>query len=255
MDHTYAVETLTGFLGDVKAHRARLNDAMATAEGSWPLPPDDLTLKLIRARQIIVAYSPYALNELDEYSRKLDGYWNLVQQATTEALGLAASADEIAAFLRPASPSIAADALHPWVWEPAAQLWAAGAHRDAVLTAARTVNARLQQKLSRHDIGETDLCMQSFDPKPPSAGKPRFRFDGDRDTPTWKARQEGAKYFSAGAFLGIRNLAAHQETVTWTEQEALEYLASFSVVARWIEECSVETVSTDVTPTAGTNGA
>ncbi|WP_406414271.1 TIGR02391 family protein [Streptomyces halstedii] len=73
--------------------------------------------------------------------------------------------------------------------------------------------------------------------------KPRAPTRYCPDTPTWRARQEGAKYFSAGAFLGIRNLAAHQETVTWTEQEALEYLASFSVVARWIEECSVETAT------------
>nr|WP_275901613.1 TIGR02391 family protein [Streptomyces sp. S1D4-20] len=39
----------------------------------------------------------------------------------------------------------------------------------------------------------------------------------------------------------MRNLAAHEDEVSWTQQEALEYLATFSVIARWIEECMVET--------------
>ncbi len=29
----------------------------------------------------------------------------------------------------------------------------------------------------------------------------------------------------------------------WTEQEALEHLATFSVLARWIEECAVESAA------------
>ncbi|MES9519759.1 TIGR02391 family protein [Streptomyces capoamus] len=149
----------------------------------------------------------------------------------------------MAAFLRPRGPALAADTLHPWVWEPAAPLWAAEAYQDAVLAAARTVNRRLQQKLGRHDVGETDLCMQTFDMKEPVDGKPRLRFTGDRSTPSWRARQDGAKYTSAGAFLAIRNLAAHEDKVNWSQQEALEYLATFSLVARWIEECTVETTS------------
>ncbi|MGV9419935.1 TIGR02391 family protein [Streptomyces sp. NPDC003674] len=65
----------------------------------------------------------------------------------------------------------------------------------------------------------------------------------DRNTPTWRARQEGAKYLAAGAFLALRNVAAHEDEVTWTEQEALEHLATLSVLARWIEQCVVERVA------------
>ncbi|MEV5975781.1 TIGR02391 family protein [Streptomyces sp. NPDC052114] len=158
-------------------------------------------------------------------------------------LGILAAMDDWATRLLPDAPSLSADRLHPWVWEPAAPLWAAEARQDAVLAAARTVNRRLQQKLNRHDIGETDLCMQSFDLKDPVAGKPRLRFPGDRDTPTWRARQEGAKYVAAGAFLAIRNVAAHEDEVTWSEQEALEHLATLSVLARWVEECTVESAT------------
>ncbi|MET9510786.1 TIGR02391 family protein [Streptomyces flavidovirens] len=241
MDHSYATEKLTRFLTDVNALLAHMELAKSETGVDWPDWPQELTLDLPLMRRIVKAYSPHALGELHQYDSHSLAHWQLVRLAVTEALGHARSADEIAAFLRPTSPSIAADALHPWVWELAAPLWAAQAHQDAVLTAARTVNRRLQQKLDRHDTGETDLCMQSFDLKPPAPGKPRLRFDGDRDTQAWKARQEGAKYLAAGTFLGIRNLAAHEESVTWTQQEALEFLATFSVIARWIEECSVET--------------
>ncbi|NEA96021.1 hypothetical protein G3I22_27695 [Actinospica acidiphila] len=243
MDHAYAVETLSNFLEDVNAHLSKLEAANEDTSGSryWPDWPQNLAIELVRARAIIDAYVPQALTELGQYAPEGLGYWQLVRLATAEALGHAQHADEIAAFLRPASPVIQADALHPWVWQSAAPLWAAEAHQDAVLAAARTVNRRLQQKLGRHDIGEKDLCMQSFDMKAPEEGKPRLRFNGDRSTPTWRARQDGAKYTSAGAFLALRNLAAHEDEVDWSQQEALEYLATFSVVARWIEECVVET--------------
>lgn len=46
---------------------------------------------------------------------------------------------------------------------------------------------------------------------------------------------------TAGAFLAIRNVAAHEEDTDWGQQEALEYLATLSVIAHWIEECTVET--------------
>lgn len=45
---------------------------------------------------------------------------------------------------------------------------------------------------------------------------------------------------TAGFFLAIRNVAAHLDDAKWGAQEALEYLATLSVVAHWIEECTVE---------------
>jgi hypothetical protein len=155
-------------------------------------------------------------------------------------LGILAGMDEWAVRLAPDAPTLAADQLHPWVWEPAAPLWAAEARQDAILAAARTVNRRLQQKLNRHDVGEADLCLQTFEMKDPLPGKPRLRFPGDRSTPTWRARQDGAKYLGAGFFLAIRNVAAHEDAVSWSEQEALEQLSTLSVLARWITECAVE---------------
>ncbi|MEU6651306.1 TIGR02391 family protein [Streptomyces sp. NPDC046900] len=236
MDHAYAVEKLTKFIEGIDAHLDAIDDS---GSYNWPDPPRWLEVEEVRARLIENAYEP-GLGDYEQSGNRRD-LWVQARYPAIQALGRAQSAEEMAAFLRPTSPALTADTLHPWVWEPAAPLWAAEAYQDAVLAAARTVNRRLQQKLGRHDVGETDLCMQTFDMKAPVEGKPRLRFDGDRSTPTWRARQDGAKYTSAGAFLAIRNLAAHEDEVNWSQQEALEYLATFSVIARWIEECTVET--------------
>jgi hypothetical protein len=166
----------------------------------------------------------------------------MARNEVIRGLGILADMDEWAVRLAPDAPALAADQFHPWVWEPAAPLWSAEAYQDGVLAAARTVNRRLQQKLGRHDVGEADLCLQTFEMKDPVPGKPRLRFPGDRNTPTWRARQDGAKYLAAGTFLAIRNVAAHDDEVSWSEQEALEYLATLSVLARWIVECTVESV-------------
>ncbi|MFJ5064592.1 TIGR02391 family protein [Streptomyces nigra] len=87
---------------------------------------------------------------------------DMARDQVPRGLGILADMDEWAARLEPDAPTLPADQFHPWVWEPAAPLWGAEARQEAVLAAARTVNRRLQQKLGRHDIGETDLCMQAF---------------------------------------------------------------------------------------------
>ncbi|MFD4757190.1 TIGR02391 family protein [Streptomyces sp. NPDC058426] len=243
MDHAFAVRKLQEFLSLVGGYLLELDIASADVGAEWPEWPEQLVVQEAIARQIVNAYSPGLGDVEREETEHEASYWYRVRTAAAQALGMASSAEEIAAFLRPVSPSIAADSLHPWVWEPAAPLWAAEARQDAVLAAARTLNRRLQQKLDRHDIGETDLCMQAFDPQDAQSGKLRLRFPGDRATQTWRARQQGAKYFGAGVFLAIRNVAAHEEAVSWSRQDALEHLAALSVLARWIEECTAETAS------------
>jgi hypothetical protein len=49
--------------------------------------------------------------------------------------------------------------------------------------------------------------------------------------------------FGAGCFEGIRNPAAHVHGLDLSEQVALEQLAGFSLLARWIDECTVEAAS------------
>jgi hypothetical protein len=49
--------------------------------------------------------------------------------------------------------------------------------------------------------------------------------------------------FGAGCFQAIRNPVGHlpNEEHELTEQEALERLAAFSLLARWIQEATLET--------------
>lgn len=44
----------------------------------------------------------------------------------------------------------------------------------------------------------------------------------------------------AGCFAGIRNPATHEDRLDLTEQVALEQLATLSLLARWIDNCEVE---------------
>ena len=130
-------------------------------------------------------------------------------------------------------------------------LWDGGHYKQAVNAAAAAAEEQTQLKLRREDISGTKLYTEAFrlDTKP---GERRLRFthltemtaDGNL-TETWKSAHQGAMNFGQGCALGIRNLNAHG-TGELPEQEALEYLASLSVLARWVDAC-------EPVP-AGTNG-
>ncbi|MFB7829299.1 MULTISPECIES: TIGR02391 family protein [Streptomyces] len=253
MQHDWAIERLRQFVADVN-FLFEWTDAQRAVDpwGDTHLPehlgenaPDEdgLVRQEVVVLRIVEAYQ----EGLRPTSYRIDsprGRWEPAKEAALQALALAESAEELERFLRPTAPALSSDSLHPWVWEPARPLWTAGAHQEAVLSAARTVNARLQQKVQRHDISEADLVMQCFDLKDPQPAKPRLRVPGDdRSQPSWISAQEGAKFFGVGCFRAIRNLAAHLEKTSWSEQEALEYLAAFSALARWIDTAIVECAS------------
>ncbi|MFD3343181.1 hypothetical protein ACWHA6_12360 [Streptomyces anthocyanicus] len=115
MGHAYAVERLTSYLTEMNAHLARIELAKSETGVDWPDWPQELAAGMPLTRGIVSAYTPHGLSALHEYSIDSLAYWQLVRMAATEALGHARSADELAAFLRPTSPAMAAYALHPWV--------------------------------------------------------------------------------------------------------------------------------------------
>jgi hypothetical protein len=169
-------------------------------------------------------------------------YWEAFpKKAALQAIGVLTLGAEAHEKLRPDSPDLVADQFHPWVWEAAAPMWFAGSRQEAVNATARSVNARLQQKLGRHNASEATLVREAFSLDAPATGRPRLRFPGDRASDTWRSRQQGGMQLGAGCFAGIRNPAAHEDGLVLTEQVALEQLAAFSLLARWIDECEVET--------------
>lgn len=162
-------------------------------------------------------------------------------------------ADELEANLGPSAPDLRVDRMHPWIWRAARSLWESGHYADAVETAAKKVNAELQNKLDRRNASDAGLCAEAFSLKPPTPTAARLRFPGDdRTDETWIARQEGALAMSRGAFMAIRNPLAHRGDEDMPEHHALEMLSVFSIIARWIEECSVER---DAGPSATAGGS
>ena len=171
-----------------------------------------------------------------------DSYWiGLVLPRVLRATGIHEFGEEARHRMKPDSPDLAADQFHPWVWEAASPLWYAGSRQEAVNAAARSVNARMQQKCGRLDKSDTTLCRELFSLENPTPGRPRLRFSGgNRSDQTWRSRQQGAMEFGAGFFEGIRNPAAHEHGLVIPEYVALEQLAAFSLLARWIDGCEIE---------------
>lgn len=178
--------------------------------------------------------------QLRSYGRNSPNHWQSARLAALTTIGLLTVGAEAKRRMQPDAPELAADRFHHWVWDAARPMWNAGSWQTAVLHAAQSVNARLQQKLDRYDSSEAPLCQEAFsfdDPKPDRA---RLRFLGDRGTDTWKSLQGGALSFSVGCFKALRNPVAHNHEHPLQMQEALEQLAALSVLARWIDSCEVD---------------
>jgi hypothetical protein len=248
MDHAWAAQQLREFLGKIDVLNEMLNaegEEYKNLVSTHGFVADQLVTLDPIMRELMEAARP----GLGEYTEPADWpdseYWNdIVRPLVLRAIGIHELGEEAHRRMRPDSPDLVADQFHPWVWEAAAPLWYARSRQEAVHAAARSVNARMQQKRGHHDKSDAALCRELFSLDPPAPGRPRLRFGGyTRTDRTWRSRQQGAMDFGAGCFEGIRNLAAHVHGLDLSEQVALEQLAAFSLLARWIEECTVETVS------------
>lgn len=165
--------------------------------------------------------------------------WSNARDAAVRLLGILQGQQEAQEILAPAGPKLAANRLHPWVWEAAAKLWDDGHLRLAIQNAATAIDRKLQAKLSMVSKSGQALVTQAFQPAPPKANEKRLRLpqfvEGTED---WTSAHQGAMAFGQGCMLAIRNLATHRPSEP-EEQMALEQLASLSVLARWIDVAEV----------------
>jgi hypothetical protein len=266
MDHAWAAAQL-------KDVRTLLDDYFRL--DSWgeysDYPPDDEDLRihgdliekygpqpavgyiLISRNPIIRQLLEAALSGLADYPEPPEDGWDysvkywrqLVLPRVLRATGIHEFGEEARLRLKPDSPDLAADHLHPWVWEAASPLWYAGSRQEAVHAGARSVNARMQQKCGRDDKSDAALCRELFGLEDPKPNRPRLRFKSySPGSQTWRSKHQGAMEFGAGCFEAIRNPAAHEHGLILTEQVALEQMAAFSLLARWIDECEVQTAPT-----------
>ena len=251
MDHMWAANQLRVFV-------IKIDQLLKLASQSLPervsaqtvgVTPDIVADELITLDPVMrdlmnaarPGYGDYvSLEDAQAVPRSAD-YWELnVKPWALRAIGIHTFGAEAAERLRPDSPDLAAENFHSWVWKAAAPMWEASSKQAAVLAAAQSVNARLQQKLSRRDTADAKLCREAFSLNDAVPGQPLLRFPGDQTSETWRSRQNGAMQLGAGCFDGIRNPAAHEHRLQLPDQVALEQIAAFSVLARWIEECTVE---------------
>jgi hypothetical protein len=170
------------------------------------------------------------------------GYTSGVQiplRAVQKGLGILRDLNLWKAKLAPDAPSLVADQFHPRIWAAASVLWDTGQYRVAVGQAAIALSAHIAAKASSHATGRK-LVNEVLSPKNPEVGKTRLHMHGNKESETWKSRQDGLHLIAQGAFAGIRNVAAHDDE-EWPEQVALEHLAVLSVVARWADETELVT--------------
>ncbi|MFF6931526.1 TIGR02391 family protein [Streptomyces californicus] len=166
-------------------------------------------------------------------------YWRELE-ASTRAIAQLRAEQELAENLGSGAPQLDASTLHPWVWGSVQGLWGSGHYRQAVGMAAVAVNAQAQAKVGRKDLSESKLLGDAFSTKDPEPGKPRLRLAPKEDSDTWRSRHDGAAAFARGVYAGIRNPIAHEAGDELEENEALEQLAAFSILARWIDTATVE---------------
>lgn len=152
-------------------------------------------------------------------------------------------AAELAEKLGDNAPDMDAGNLHAWAWESGASYWNSGHFHQAVMQAAIRVNFETQSKLGRMDASEVDLFNQAFSLEAPKPGAPRLRLVKNDGGKTYENLHRGARSFADGLYTAIRNPGMHkpQESNGGAEQLALEQLAAFSLLARWVDQADVET--------------
>lgn len=169
--------------------------------------------------------------------------WEKYREAALRAKESLLRQEELRQNLGENAPEISAANLHPWVWNGASSLWQSGHYRSAVEDAAKKVNAETQNKVGRRDVSEIKLFQEAFSLDAPAEGKKRLRRMTPDNSDTYKSVQRGAMALAAGIYLGIRNPFNHEDPKDIDEQVALEYLAALSVLARWVDESTVEVAS------------
>lgn len=171
---------------------------------------------------------------------KSSARWKHLRDWAARGIAALERENELREKLGDTAPRVSAAAFHPWIWGGAASLWQSSHYREAVEGAIRKLNAETQNKLGRRDLSEIDLFNQAFSEQLPDPGKSRLHRMENDGSKTFRSVQRGARTFAEGVFGGIRNPLAHEMEQEMSEQQALEYLAALSVLARWVDGSTVE---------------
>lgn len=143
------------------------------------------------------------------------------------------------------------EALHPWVWHAAEDLWASEHWGEAVEAAAKVINAKMQDKVGRRDVSEVSLVNSAWSRGDPAPGKARLRVGDPSDPQTYTSLNEGALALGQAVYKLWRNPLAHLPA-KMRRQRALEGLAAASAFADLVD--TAEVIEVDTNTTGGNEG-
>ncbi len=244
MDIAWAREELAQFLKLTELYRPDDPPGVftVTSRRSNRGAQADIVVSAHVVEQILDRVLPRWRTEVPSDQNKTVNRWCQHREAAQRADAAMRRDAEVRARLGDDAPQLSAGVMHPWVWDGAKALWRSGHFREAVTAAARKVNAETQNKVGRRDLSETKLFQNAFSQSPPKAGEPRLRLMDDDGGDTFRSVHRGAMAFAEGCYAGIRNPNSHEDGLPeLPEHEALEQLAAFSVLARWVDTASLET--------------
>lgn len=238
LDELWAREELEKFI-ELTVMRNGSGDGYITMSDFTRAPDHEVVKQAQVVEKILDRVLPDWRSEISE--GLANNRWARHREAAIRAREELARGEEIRLHLGDGAPHMSAAELHPWVWTGARALWSSGHYLQAVFSAAVQVNAETQNKVARRDVSERKLFQEAFSEEPPAPGRPRLRLSPDDGGETYRSRQRGARALAEGIYAGIRNPIVHDPEFDITQQEALEYLAALSVLARWVDNAEVVT--------------
>lgn len=140
---------------------------------------------------------------------------------------------------------ISIEDMHPLVWGAARGQWRIELYREAVSSAVGAVIDHVRLLTQRADLDDKDVFTQAFSQSPPKPGAPRLRWPGTEADQTIASMNRGLLAFATGIQAAIRNPVTHDRRQL-RAQEAAERLAALSLLATWVETCTIE--RTDAAP-------
>jgi uncharacterized protein (TIGR02391 family) len=243
----WALERLSAFaVAAARVHVPAPSGVISGGSYRTTEPDDEVVRQWAVVEKILSRHLPdwrSRVQEPDGYS--YPGYrWRDQREGALACIASLQAHAEVQQFLSDDGPTMNAASLHPWIWDAARPAWQASNFDDAVDAASRNLNSRLRSKVGRKDIGEGDLVANVFSDKPGDEQSPRLRLNlaeelGDK---TISSIYQGISAFGKGLFQAVRNPLAHEHpgALDTTEQQALECLAAFSLLARWIDQATVQ---------------
>jgi Protein of unknown function (Hypoth_ymh). len=231
VDIEWARESLQEYLAALRPYVQQLD----RGDGFNSVLYEAVIIKEPVAKEIMRRVDPHFK---DYELRMMGGYRDAIDGAL-KGLALLDAQTDLSEKLGPHGPELAASSLHPWVWNAAVSFWDSGHYAQAVEQAWKSINAHIQQLVNRRDVSDDALVNNVLSPNPPTAGQVRLRVPGDEGDLSRNSRQRGMHTLGQACVAGIRNIVAHEQGDI-PEQVALEYLATLSTLARWIDDAELQ---------------